>query len=135
MGKRKQKSAKKNILMQWIVPAIVFFVVVTLMLYHYGTTQSERVNRETEAGINAVMKGYSTKASGYLKQVGDAQDPIAVLLDKGELKEDWQVQQCLSALLSTNLIYAAVMVDENGTGISNMGESVGNGNLLHIFKR
>ncbi|MBQ7066208.1 MAG: GGDEF domain-containing protein [Lachnospiraceae bacterium] len=124
MGKRKQNSAKKNILLQWIVPAIVFFVVVTLMLYHYGTTQSERVNRETEAGINAVMKGYSTKASGYLKQVGDAQDPIAVLLDKEEVGEDEQVQQYLSALLSTNLTYAAVMVDENGKGISNMGEPV-----------
>lgn len=124
MGKRKQKSMKKNIFMEWMIPAIVFFIVVALMLYHYGTTQSKRVNRETEAGINAVMKGYSAKASGYLKQVGDAQEPVAVLLDKGEFEKKEQIQQCLSALLSTNLIYAAVSVDENGKGISNMGDRV-----------
>ena len=124
MGKRKQKSAKKNILLQWIVPASVFFIVVTLMLYHYGNTQNDRVNRETEAGIEAVMKGYSAIAATYLKQVGDAQDPIAVIVDNEELGQEELTQKCLSALLSTNLIYASVLVDENGKGTSNMGEKV-----------
>lgn len=70
----------------------------------------------------AVARGYGARASGYMKRIKSAQEPVAVLLDKEDIKQDDRVGECLSALMSTGLIYSAAVVDENGKGFSHTGE-------------
>lgn len=81
MKKKRKDSGTKSILLQWLFPAIAFFLAVTFMLYHYGMTQDENINRKTENSIAAVTKGYAARVSGYLQRVKSAQEPVAVLLD------------------------------------------------------
>ncbi len=124
MKKKRKDSETKGILFQWLFPAIVFFLAVTVMLYNYGMTQNESINRKAENSIAAVAKGYAAKASGYLQRMKSAQEPVSVLLDEMEEGQDILVEKCLSALLSTNLIYSSALVDKNGKGIRNTGERV-----------
>lgn len=107
---------------QWLFPAIVFFLVVAFMLYRYGVTQNRSISRKTENSIMAVARGYGARTSGYMKRIKSAQEPIAVLLDKEDIRQDDRVGEYLSALLSTGLIYSAAVVDENGKGFSHTGE-------------
>ncbi|MCM1159691.1 MAG: sensor domain-containing diguanylate cyclase [Roseburia sp.] len=124
MKKKKKDSGTKNILLQWLFPTIAFFLVVSFMLYHYGMTQNKSISQKTEKNIAAVAKGYATQVSGYLQQIESAQEPVSILLDRIEAEQDASVKECLTALLSTNLIYSSAIVDENGTGFRNTGEPV-----------
>lgn len=111
-------------MLQWLFPAIAFFLVVLVMLYHYGMTQNKSISQKANNSIAAVAKGYAVKVSGYLQRVKSAQEPVSVLLDEMEQEPDVPIEKCLTALLSTNLIYSSVLVDENGKGIRNTGEQV-----------
>ncbi len=124
MKKKKKDSGTKNILFQWLFPAIAFFLVVSFMLYRYGITQNQNISQKTENSIAAVAKGYAAKTSGYLQRIKSAQEPVSVLLDALEAGQDVPVKECLTALLSTNLIYSSAVVDKNGTGFRNTGEPV-----------
>ena len=124
MKKKRKDSGTKSILFQWLFPAIAFFLVVSVMLYHYGMTQNESISRKAENSIAAVAKGYAAKVSGYLQRMKSAQEPVSVLLDEMEEGQDVSIEKCLSALLSTNLIYSSALVDNNGKGIRNTGEQV-----------
>lgn len=124
MKKKRKDSGTKSILLQWLFPAIVFFLAVTVMLYHYGMTQNESIDRKAENSIAAVAKGYAAKVSGYLQRMKSAQEPVSVLLDEMEEVQDISMEKCLSSLLSTNLIYSSALVDKDGKGIRNTGEQV-----------
>ncbi|MBD5544677.1 MAG: diguanylate cyclase [Lachnospiraceae bacterium] len=122
--KKKKDSGTKSILLQWLFPAIAFFLVVSFMLYHYSMTQSKSINQKTENNIAAVARGYAAKISAYLQRIKSAQEPVSVLLDETEKGQDVPTEKCLTALLSTNLIYSSALVDENGRGFRNTGEPV-----------
>lgn len=124
MKKKRRDSGIKSILLQWLFPAVAFFLAVTLMLYHYGMTQNESINRKTENSIAAVAKGYAARVSGYLQRMKSAQEPVAVLLDEMEEGLDVPIEKCLTALLRTNLIYSCALVNKDGKGFRNTGEQV-----------
>lgn len=122
--KQQVPNKKKNIIIQWVFPTLIFIGAIVLMLYSYGVAQNRNIIKKADSSIATTAKRYSDVGYSVLMDISCASQPIARLLSKTDIKNSESLLPPLKALSEQPNVRLCAVVGKSGKGITNAGERI-----------
>lgn len=122
------EERNKSAIVSWIVPAIVFLIVVFVMMFNFSTKSSANATDTVSRNLIKSAQSYADELADKLRMLGRIAGPFRVMLERDMALDDSGTGDIADILYSCTEAYKVVFCDATGNGIDQTGEKVALGN-------
>lgn len=126
------EERNKSAIVSWIVPAIIFLLVVFVMMFNFSTKSSaaaaDTVSRNLVKSAQASAEEFLDK----LQTLGRVAGPFRVLLERGAEADGSDAAEVADVLYSCTEAYKVVLCDSQGNGVDQTGQQVSLGDSAYF---
>lgn len=120
----RETERQKNLMLQWLFPAIVFFLVVLVMLYNYGMDVKDSTESRLSKQFSIAAGWYANEFEDTMEQIAQATNPFSELLSADGAINTKRNLTYISALKEKTQISEVWLVNRSGIGMDAEGYAV-----------
>ncbi len=118
------EERNKSAIVSWIVPAIIFLLVVFVMMFNFSTKSSAAAEETVSRNLIKSAQSYADDFLDRLQTLGRVAGPFRVLLERDTELDDSKAADIADVLYSCTEAYKVVLCDAAGRGVDQTGEQV-----------
>ncbi len=118
------EERNKSAIISWIVPAIIFLLVVFVMMFNFSTKSSAAAEDTVSRNLVKSVQAYAEDFLDRLQALGKISGPFRVLLERNAELDDDKAADIADILYSCTEAYKVVLCDAEGVGVDQLGRQV-----------
>lgn len=118
------EERNKSAIVSWIVPAIIFLLIVFVMMFNFSTKSSAAASETVSRNLVKSAETYGDEFLGRLELLGRATSPFRVMMERELLTTDSNTAAMAGILYSCSEAYKVVYCDSDGEGVDQAGKRV-----------
>ena len=115
------EERNKSAIISWIVPAIIFLLVVFVMMFNFSTKSSAAASDTVSRNLVKSAQAYAEDFLDRLQALGKISGPFRVLLERSPELDDDKAADIADILYSCTEAYKVVLCDAEGNGVDQLG--------------
>ncbi len=117
------KEGLRNFLLQWVLPAGIFSVILTFLFAGFSADIKREVTQSYEEDLYGITENYARQFNNAVKSTFSVGKTAVRFISDGDLSEE-EIRNVLGAVLDNTDAYLAVLTDDKGQAISTAEEPV-----------